>query len=197
MFDECWIFETHFLSKISHNVVPSTSNYTIDRCVQGEEWFNRSRHWKQIQTVSEYSIFGSLIVSHQTLSAALQAHFSRGHLHSAKARHAPHTHILQRPQRRGLVPLTRKISSRISEPWNGLSFRMEWWQLPLTTPSYARWNNQAGPMPFDSLELLRPPFSLKEKYFTKAQAENFVCHWVKKHTTSKVVKSLEKWDYAD
>ena len=36
MFDECWM-ETHFFSKLSRNVVPSTPNYIIDRCVRGEE----------------------------------------------------------------------------------------------------------------------------------------------------------------
>ena len=47
-------------------------------------------------------------------------------------------------------------------------------------------------MPLDSVELLRPPFSLKAHNFSIAQAENFVCHLVKKPTSFKVAKSIGK-----
>lgn len=37
----CWMFDECMMNvgwKLSHNVVPSTPNYRIDRCVRGEEW---------------------------------------------------------------------------------------------------------------------------------------------------------------
>ena len=52
-------------------------------------------------------------------------------------------------------------------------------------------------VPLDSVELLRPPFSLKADNFSIAQAENFVCHLVKKPTTFKVANRKTIWDYAD